>query len=204
MYEVDLMKAKNKLRVVDLTFVSLFVALMAIGANITSLVPFMKIGDVPITLQTFFCVLAGAVLGSRLGALSMIVYALLGLVGAPVFAQFSGGPAIIFSPTFGFVLSFILAAYVTGKIIEKRQTVKYFFIAAIAGLFVNYFVGTNIMYMAYKLWAAAPEGFTYKMAWLWMVLPLPKDLVLSLFAATLAMRLRRTLSKSSSQYKIAS
>lgn len=198
------MKAKNKFRTVDLTFVSLFVALMAVGANITSWAPFMRIGDVPITLQTFFCVLAGAVLGSRLGALSMTVYALLGLVGAPVFAKFSGGPATLFSPTFGFILSFILAAYVTGKIIEKRQTVKYFFIASIAGLLVNYVVGTNIMYMAYKLWAAAPEGFTYKMAWLWMVVPFPKDLVLSLFAATLAMRLRRTLSKSTSQYKIAS
>ncbi|MBM6617416.1 biotin transporter BioY [Bacillus suaedaesalsae] len=198
------MKTKNKFRTVDLTFVSLFVALMAIGANITSWAPFLRIGDVPITLQTFFCVLAGAVLGSRLGALSMIVYTLLGLVGAPVFAQFSGGPAVIFSPTFGFILSFTLAAFVTGKIIEKSQTVRTFIIASIAGLLVNYVVGTNIMYMAYKLWAAAPEGFTYKMAWLWMVPPFPKDLVLVLFAATLAMRLRRTLSKSSSQYKIAS
>ncbi|KAA0550376.1 biotin transporter BioY [Bacillus sp. BGMRC 2118] len=198
------MKTKNRFRTVDLTFVSLFVALMAVGANITSMAPFLRIGDVPITLQTFFCVLAGAVLGSRLGALSMIVYTLLGLVGAPVFAQFSGGPSIILSPTFGFILSFTAAAYVTGKIVEKRHTVRAFFVASIAGLLVNYLVGTNIMYLAYKLWAAAPEGFTYTMAWLWMVPPLPKDVVLVLFAATLAMRLRRTLSKSSSQYKIAS
>jgi biotin transport system substrate-specific component len=195
------MKKKSRLRTVDLTYVSIFVALMAIGANITSWLPFMRIGDVPITLQTFFCVLAGAVLGSRLGALSMTVYALLGLIGAPVFAQFKGGLGVLFSPTFGFILSFILAAYITGKIIEKRSTVPYFFVAAIAGMIVNYFVGTNIMYVAYKLWASAPEGFSYSMAWLWMVVPLPKDIMLSLFAATLAIRLRRTLAKSATQYK---
>jgi biotin transport system substrate-specific component len=192
---------KRGLRTVDLTYVSIFVALMAIGANITSWLPFMRIGDVPITLQTFFCVLAGAVLGSRLGALAMTVYALLGLVGAPVFAQFKGGLGVIFSPTFGFIISFILAAYITGKIIERRQAAPFFFVAAVAGMVVNYFVGTNIMYVAYKLWAAAPEGFSYSMAWLWMMLPLPKDLVLSLFAASLAMRLRRTLARSTTQYQ---
>jgi biotin transport system substrate-specific component len=195
------LKKKSSLRTVDLTYVSIFVALMAIGANITSWLPFMRIGDVPITLQTFFCVLAGAVLGSRLGALAMTVYALLGLVGAPVFAQFKGGLGVLFSPTFGFILSFILAAYITGKIIEKRGAVKFFYIAAVAGMVVNYVVGTNIMYVAYKLWAAAPEGFSYSMAWLWMMFPLPKDLVLSLFAATLAIRLRRTLAKSTTQYQ---
>jgi biotin transport system substrate-specific component len=195
------MNKGKKLRTVDLTYVSIFVALMAIGANITSWLPFMRIGDVPITLQTFFCVLAGAVLGSRLGALSMTVYALLGLVGAPVFAQFKGGLGVLFSPTFGFILSFILAAYVTGKIIEKRPTAPFFFVGATVGMIVNYVVGTNLMYFAYKLWASAPDGFSYEMAWLWMMLPLPKDIVLSLFAASLAIRLRRTLANALSLYE---
>ncbi|WP_246945743.1 biotin transporter BioY [Bacillus pinisoli] len=189
------MNKSRKLRTVDLTYVSIFVALMAIGANITSWLPFMQIGGVPITLQTFFCVLAGAVLGSRLGALAMTVYALLGLAGAPVFAKFGGGLATIVSPTFGFILSFILAAYVTGKIIETKTTVPFFFVAGVAGMVVNYFVGTNLMYVAYKFYAAAPEGFTYSMAWLWMMLPLPKDIILSLCAAGLALRLRRVLFK---------
>jgi biotin transport system substrate-specific component len=196
-----MMNKRKKLRTVDLTYVSIFVALMAIGANITSWLPFMRIGDVPITLQTFFCVLAGAVLGSRLGALSMTVYALLGLVGAPVFAQFKGGLGVLFSPTFGFILSFILAAYITGKIIEKRTTAPFFFVGATVGMIVNYVVGTNLMYFAYKLWASAPNGFSYEMAWLWMMLPLPKDIVLSLFAAALAIRLRRTLTNALSMYE---
>src|SRR5690625_6093871 len=81
---------ENKFTPINLTLGSLFVALTAIGANITSIIPGLSVGGVPITLQTFFAVLAGLVLGSKLGAFSMFVYMMLGLVGAPVFAQFKG------------------------------------------------------------------------------------------------------------------
>ncbi len=96
----------------------MFAALMAIGANITS---FLVIGSVPVTTQTLFAILAGALLGSKLGALSMTVYLLVGLVGFPVFAQFKGGLGTLISPTFGFLLSFILVAFITGLIIEKSR-----------------------------------------------------------------------------------
>jgi biotin transport system substrate-specific component len=187
-----------KFRTLDLTLAAMFVALMAFGSNITSLVPFMVVGGVPITLQTFFAILAGAVLGSRLGAISMVVYALVGLVGVPVFAQFSGGFSTLISPTFGFIVSFVFTAYAVGKIVEKKRTLPAFIIASLIGLVINYVIGTNWMYFAYKFWAAAPEGFTYQMAWLWMVVPLPKDVILAVFAGIMAARLERTvLSKSS-------
>ncbi|HAQ08588.1 MAG TPA: BioY family transporter, partial [Bacillus bacterium] len=139
-----------KLRTLDLTLAAMFVALMAIGSNITSFVPFMMVGGVPITLQTFFAILAGLILGSRLGAISMLVYALVGLVGVPVFAQFSSGFSTIISPTFGFILSFILVAYFAGNIVEKKRTLSAFILAALTGLVINYVVGTNWMYFAYK------------------------------------------------------
>src|SRR5690606_5072074 len=110
----------------------------------------------PITLQTFFAILAGILLGSRLGAVSMLVYAFIGLAGVPVFAKFSGGMGTIISPTFGFILSFILLAYVGGWIAEKFPPRKGFIAAARAGLAINYFFGTNWLYAAYKLWFAAP------------------------------------------------
>jgi biotin transport system substrate-specific component len=182
-----------KFRAIDLTLAAMFVALMAIGANITSLAPFMKVGGVPITLQTFFAILAGTILGSRLGSIAMIVYMLVGLVGAPVFAQFGGGLTIFIAPTFGFILSYVFTAYVAGKIVEKKKTAIGFVIASLIGMAVNYFFGTNWMYFAYKLWAAAPEGFSYKMAWLWMVVPLPKDIILSVLAGLMAFRLERTV-----------
>jgi biotin transport system substrate-specific component len=180
---------RNGLKTIDITLIGMFVALMAIGANITTIFPFMVVGGVPITLQTFFCILAGALLGSRLGAIAMSVYVLVGLVGAPVFAQFKGGFATVVSPTFGFLLSFILVAYVTGLIIEKNGSKASYVIATLMGMAINYVVGTNLMFMAYKMWAAAPEGFTYSMAWGWMMVPLPKDIILAVCAGLIAPRI---------------
>ncbi|GGJ78557.1 biotin transport system substrate-specific component [Anoxybacillus voinovskiensis] len=195
-----------RLRALDITLVSVFAALMAIGANITSWAPFLVVGGVPITLQTFFCVLAGAMLGRRLGALAMFVYMLVGLVGAPVFAKFSGGFGMIAGPTFGFIVSFIFAAYITGWIIEKggdRPSLARFIAAALAGMIVNYVIGTNWMYMAFKYWAEAPKGFSYSVAWSWMLVPLPKDIILSIVAGAIAPRFYHTIRKSvTSKYAI--
>ncbi|MEC1524656.1 biotin transporter BioY [Neobacillus niacini] len=186
-----------KLKTTDLTAAAMFVALMAVGANITSIAPFMVVGGVPITLQTFFAILAGVVLGSRLGAIAMMVYAFVGLVGVPVFAQFGGGFGTFLKPTFGFIVSYVFTAFITGYIIEKmKNTVGVFAFASLVGMAINYLFGTNWMYAAYKIWAAAPDGFTYKMAWLWMVVPLPKDIILAILAGVMGHRLKRTLSKS--------
>ncbi|ENH96298.1 BioY protein [Gracilibacillus halophilus YIM-C55.5] len=183
-----------KLRPIDLTLTGMFAAFMAIGANLTSII---TIGSVPITLQTFFCILVGLVLGSRLGSISMMVYAIVGLMGAPVFAQFTGGPSAIFKATFGFILSYIIVAYVVGKMVESNQSHTMFMVAAFVGLIINYVIGTHWMYMAMKLWAEAPEGFTYRLAWGWMLAPLVKDIVLTVFAGLLAPRLFYRLQKSS-------
>ena len=183
----------RKFKTIDLTLSSMFVVLIAIGANITSNIPGMVVGGVPITLQTFFAILAGLILGSRLGVLTTSAYAFIGLVGIPVFAQFSAGLGILIKPTFGFILSFILAAYVVGKMVAKKNNVSSFIMAALVGTAINYVVGTNWMYFAYKFWADAPEGFTYGMAWLWMLAPLPKDIILAIFAGTMAHRLKVTV-----------
>ena len=186
-----------KLRTTDLTAAAMFVALMAVGANITSIAPFMVVGGVPITLQTFFAILAGVVLGSRLGAIAMMVYAFVGLAGVPVFAKFGAGFGQLISPTFGFIVSFIFTAFATGYIVEKmKKTAGVFVLAALVGMAINYVFGTNWMYAAYKVWASAPDGFTYKMAWLWMVVPLPKDIILAILAGLMGHRLERTLSRS--------
>ncbi|WP_312755546.1 biotin transporter BioY [Rummeliibacillus suwonensis] len=186
-------RTKSKFSTLDIVYCGLFATLMMIGANITSFAPFLVVGGVPITLQPLFAILAGLVLGSRLGAVSITVYTLLGLVGAPVFAKFSGGFSSILSPTFGFIVTFILSAYVAGKMVEYRRTKTMYITAALVGIAINYLIGTNWMYYAYKLWAAAPEGFTYKMAWLWMVPPLPKDIILAVFAGIFGYRLQKII-----------
>lgn len=185
-------RSSNHSRTLKLVHIAMFSALMAIGANLTS---FLVIGGVPITLQTFFAILAGILLGSRLGAAAMVVYTFIGLAGVPVFAKFSGGMDTIISPTFGFILSFILLAYAVGLITEKFPTRKGLIFAALTGLVINYAVGTNWMFAAYKLWFAAPEGFTYALAWAWMVPPLPKDLILAVLAGIFGFRLKPIIKK---------
>ncbi len=98
------MKSKN------ITLVALFTALTAIGAFIS-----IPLGPVPITLQSFFVILSGILLGPKLGALSQVLYIFLGLIGIPIFSGFSGGLQHILKPSFGFIIGFVFAAYIAGK-----------------------------------------------------------------------------------------
>lgn len=75
---------------------------------------------VPITGQTLGVMLVGATLGSRRGAASLASYAALGVAGIPWFAQAQGGPQTLLSPTFGFILGFIAAAWVAGRLAEQQ------------------------------------------------------------------------------------
>ncbi|GAE28356.1 substrate-specific component BioY of biotin ECF transporter [Halalkalibacter wakoensis JCM 9140] len=178
---------KRRIQTVDLVLVAMFAALMAIGANLTS---FLVIGSVPITMQTLFAILAGALLGSKMGSLAMIIYLLIGLVGFPVFAQFSGGLRTLVSPTFGFLLSFIMVAFVTGLIIEKskRKTLATFLVACFVGLIINYVVGTHYMYYAFQFLTGL-EAVSYQVVWAWMAAPAVKDIILTFFAAVLSSRI---------------
>ncbi|WP_410799034.1 biotin transporter BioY [Lysinibacillus telephonicus] len=191
--ETGTVNSRVKMKTVDLVYCGIFATLMMIGANITSFAPFMVVGGVPITLQVFFAILAGLILGSKLGSISITVYMLIGLAGAPVFARFSGGFSQILSPTFGFIVTFIFVAYVVGKMIEKNPSKKMYIVSALTGTVISYLIGTNWMYIAYMLWFGAPDGFSYSMAWLWMMPPLPKDLILAVFAGVFGYRVQKIL-----------
>jgi biotin transport system substrate-specific component len=171
---------------------ALFAALMAVGANVS---PFLMIGGVPVTLQLMFAILAGGVLGSRLGAISMVTYMLIGLMGAPVFAQLKGGPVQLLSPTFGFIVSFIAVAYVTGKLVgDKLQASKTSYIlAAFLSLLLNYVIGTNFMYAAFRFWAETPDGFSYLVAWGWMGAYLPLDVAVTVVSFSVVPKLKTAL-----------
>ena len=99
----------------DLVLCAMFVALIAVGAFIKVPVPV-----VPFTLQFLFTMLAGLLLGPVNGALAVVVYIVLGLVGLPIFTQ-GGGPGYIFQPSFGYIIGFAVAAYVTGQIANEKS-----------------------------------------------------------------------------------
>lgn len=75
---------------------------------------------VPVTGQTLGVLLVGAALGPRRGAAAMVAYMLLGIVGVPWFADFTGGIAAVLKPSFGFIIGFIPSAYVSGKALEGK------------------------------------------------------------------------------------
>jgi biotin transport system substrate-specific component len=94
-------------------FGSLFVA---ISSQIALYLPFTP---VPITGQTFAVLLMGAVLGSKRGGLSLALYILEGMLGLPVFAGGTGGMAVLFGPTAGYLIGFIPAVILIGTLSEK-------------------------------------------------------------------------------------
>ncbi|MDQ0229748.1 biotin transporter BioY [Metabacillus malikii] len=186
---------KKKLTTYDLTLVAMFAALMAIGANITSWAPFLQVANVPLSMQPFFCILAGLLLGSRLGALSMTIYALIGIAGAPVFAQFKAGIGIIFGSTGGFILSYIITAFIVGKIIELNKTkgTGIFYTASFVGIIVIYIIGTTYMWLALNVWINAP--MSYLSAWGVMAWFLVKDVAFTIVGAIIAPKIYHTVTK---------
>ena len=118
----------------DLVLCAMFVALIAVGAFIKVPVPV-----VPFTLQFLFTMLAGLLLGPVNGALAVVVYIVLGLVGLPIFTQ-GGGPGYIFQPSFGYIIGFAVAAYVTGRIANEKSRPGYrrLLAANFIGLFIVY------------------------------------------------------------------
>jgi biotin transport system substrate-specific component len=82
-----------------------------LAASAWTSVPFYP---VPITMQTLAVLLVGGLLGPRLGVAAVVSYIALGLVGAPVFHNGLGGPALLAGPTGGYLMGFVPAAYIMG------------------------------------------------------------------------------------------
>jgi biotin transport system substrate-specific component len=143
-----------KLTAKEIMITALFTALMTAGAFIR--IPFPLL---PVTLQTLICALAGLVLGRRLGALSMIVYTLLGLAGLPVFAS-GGGITYVFNRSFGFILGFIAGAYVIGSISEKQKAPNVInnIKSLIPGLVVIYVIGMLYMLLILRVYTGNEQA----------------------------------------------
>ncbi|MDR2724894.1 MAG: biotin transporter BioY [Candidatus Adiutrix sp.] len=116
---------------------SLWAALIGVGAWLTIPLPV-----VPLSLQTFFVLLAGLAEGPRFGAQAAALYLLAGLLGLPVFAGGAGGPSIIFRPTAGYALAFPRGAAVAGLAARRgRPSFGRAFFWALAATIVLHFCG---------------------------------------------------------------
>ena len=95
---------------------SMMGAATAVGAYIIVPLP-----PVPITLQTLFMAVSALLLGGRLGAMSQVVYVTLGILGLPVFSGGKAGIGVLLGPTGGYLIGFVLGAYVTGTLVERMD-----------------------------------------------------------------------------------
>lgn len=114
----------------NIALVSVFAGLIA-ASTIWPGVPLA--GGVPITLQTFAILLAGAVLGPWRGAAAVIVYLVVGIAGVPIFSGHKAGPSVFMGPTAGFLVGFIFAAFVTGWIVRRLHHKHALSLAGIVG-----------------------------------------------------------------------
>jgi biotin transport system substrate-specific component len=146
------------MKVKDMTKVAVFAALTCSIAVIFRYVPATI---VPFSLLPIVVLLAGFVLGPRLGALAMLIYALLGIVGFPVFASPPfGGITYILKPTFGYILGYIPAAYVVGKLLllSDKRNFLISSLAVLGGLASLYLVGLSYLYLSLNLYLHSPIG----------------------------------------------
>ena len=132
----------------------LFIALITVGTFVR-----IPVGTDVYTLQFLFTLLAGLMLGARLGALAIGTYVLMGLVGIPVFAS-GGGPAYVLQPTFGYLVGFILQGWVTGALVRRGvPTFRRALAACAAGMVVLYALGIPYFYFISNYIIDAPIGF---------------------------------------------
>lgn len=122
----------------DMIYIAMFAAIIAVCAQIQ-----LPIGPVPFTLQTLGVFVASAMLGAKRGTLSVLVYILLGAIGVPVFAGFSGGFSVLIGSTGGYIIGFILTALVTGILSDLLgRKLWVLIVGMIAGLALCYVFGT--------------------------------------------------------------
>lgn len=124
--------------------------LTAFFASITCVfsILIIPLGIIPITLQVFAVVIAGAILGAKIGFMSQLLYAIMGAIGLPVFSGMQGGMNVVVGPTGGYIFGFVIAAGVIGLIVDfSHKRMKYshanimIFVSMLIGLIIIYGFG---------------------------------------------------------------
>ena len=166
------------------------IAYIALGAALITVCSWISIPTaVPFTLQTFAVFAILSLLGGRRGTLSILVYILLGAVGAPVFAGFSGGLGVILGSTGGYIVGFLLTGliYWAAEILTKRSLVVEI-ISLVIGLLACYALGTVWFMVVYARNAGQINLLT---ALGWCVFPfIIPDLIKLVLGLIIARRVR--------------
>ena len=168
-----------------LTETALMTALISVLAPLS--IPLSSL--VPVSLATLAVMLAGAAAGKKTGSIAVLLYLLLGFLGFPVFAGWSGGAAVLFGMTGGFLFGYVPLAWFTGLFFEEPgSTEKY-----AAGMCI----GTLILYVLGTVWFMICTSSSLSSALTACVLPfLPGDILKIAAVCMIAPRLLSALKES--------
>lgn len=168
--------------------IALMSALLCVIAPFTIPVPG---SPVPLSLATLGVYLAALLLGAKRGALSVLVYLLLGMVGLPVFSGFSGGIGILLGPTGGYLMGYVpcalLVGWLTSEKVPKRNSIRNC-MAMLLGTICCYFLGT--------LWFLAVMEGTYSAGQVFLLCVAPYlvfDVIKILLAAAIAVPVQKRI-----------
>lgn len=184
MSTVKTINLTQKIKTIDIAFIAMFSAILAVCSWIS--IP----AAVPFTLQTFGVFLAVGVLGGKRGTLTVLTYILMGMIGVPVFAGFSGGIGCLLGSTGGYIIWFLFSAIVMWLmecLLGKKKWVL--ILSMIFGLLVCYLFGTIWFMFVYARSTGAIGMWT---ALTWCVIPyiIPDGIKIGL-AFVMSMRLKR-------------
>ena len=170
----------------EMCVTALFTALICAGAFIKIPTPLL-----PVTFQSLFVTLAGLLLGGKKGALSVGVYVFIGLLGIPVFTE-GGGLSYILKPTFGYLLGFILCAFISGKIAEKENSLKNFLMSSFAGMLAVYVIGAAYYFLISRFYLGNDIEIRSLLVYCFLI-TLPGDVIMCFFASIIGKRLKKVL-----------
>ncbi len=164
--------AATRSKTYDIVYIAVFAVIMAICSCIS--IP----TAVPFTLQTFGVFVAVGVLGGKRGTLSILVFILLGAIGVPVFAGFSGGIGVLAGTTGGYIIGFLFLPLLCGQWKNFRKKSVMQIVSMIVGLIVCYAFGTAWFMIVYSR-ANGAVGLATVLGW--CVIPFIIRILLKLF-----------------------
>ena len=181
-------KVRARRAAADVARCALFVALMVVSAFIS-----IPVQPVPFTFQAVVAVLAGLLLGPKRGGAAVAIYVFMGLLGLPVFTK-GGGFAYVYQLTFGYVVGFAAAAFAAGLARGKgKLTLPRAVAGSLVGFFVNYAIGIPYFALIWKYYMHL--GGLWKALVSYNFLFMPKDIVLCVLAAVVAVKVAAALKK---------
>ncbi len=184
----------EKFSIMELCQIAVFAAIISVVSQISIPMP----AGVPMTLQTLIIPIAGVVLGKNKGTIATVVYLIMGAIGLPVFAGFSGGIGALVGMTGGFLISFPVLAYSAGvgdnlgRKLSSNSGKHLYYICLVASLVI----GATINYAVGTIWFMTVSGNGLVVALTACVIPfIPTSLIKIAIIAIIAPMLKQRLGR---------